>query len=126
MPTINKIQIMGHVGKEPEIRQTKAGKDYAKFSIATKRYAKKGENAVTDWHNITLWGYYSNRPIGKGDLVLINGEINYREYDGKHYTDIIANEYINLDYKKYMNTSNQPRQEVRQELSQNSNDDVPF
>lgn len=123
MPTLNEVTLMGHVGKDPEIKTTSNGKLMAKFSLATTKSYKDQSGQwqkKSFWHNITLFGYSDKRPIEKGDLVHVKGEIENREYEGKWYTDIVCTSYINMDYKKYMDSPKAPAQKEVFE------DEVPF
>lgn len=92
----NKAILVGRVGQEPEIRAVGENK-VAKFSLATSRKykAKSGESKEdTQWHNIELWGGLANvveTYVHKGNLLYIEGEIQYREHEGKYYTTIRAN-----------------------------------
>lgn len=97
MASLNKVQLIGNIGKDPEIRMTNNGKKVAKFSLATTD--KFGDNVNTDWHNITVWEKLADvveKFVRKGSQVYIEGRISYRSYDdsegNKRYsTDIIAN-----------------------------------
>ena len=53
--TINKVELWGRVGTNPEMRYTPNGTAVAQLRLATDRYRKDGEDA-TDWHNIVVWG----------------------------------------------------------------------
>lgn len=89
MPNLNKVFLMGHLGKDPEIRKTQSGTKQAKFSLATTEYHKDkntGENrSKTDWHNVVAWGKPADsverKDLRKGDLVHIEGKINYMAWD---------------------------------------------
>jgi single-strand DNA-binding protein len=94
MAGINKVILIGNVGRDPETRFTQGGKAVTNFSIATtERY--NGEDQ-TEWHNIVLWGSEGLLPyITKGKQLYIEGKIQTRKWDGndgqKHYkTEIVA------------------------------------
>jgi single stranded DNA-binding protein len=123
MPSKNQVRLLGHVGKDPKIETSKSGHTYAKFSIATNRYAKKGEDKKTDWHSVTVWNWQNWFNIEKGDLVEVQGEVQYREYDGKYYTDIVCRDFTNMDYKKYKGESKPVSKPQQQE---GFDEDVPF
>ena len=98
---INKVILLGRVGKEPEIKQFDGG-NKASFSLATteRGYVSKTGETIPDrvtWHNIVCWkglATIAERFVKKGDLVYIEGKITNRswESDGyKHYiTEIVA------------------------------------
>ena len=89
MPNLNKVFLMGHLGKDPEIRTTQSGTKQAKFSLATTEYHKDkstGENrSKTDWHNVVAWGKPADsverKDLRKGDLIYVEGKINYMAWD---------------------------------------------
>ena len=106
---INKVILVGRLGKDPEIRSTPSGTTLAKFTIATdERFTdKNGEKQErTEWHNITAWGKLGEicgQYLRKGKLVYIEGRIHTDSWDDKesgqkkYRTEIIANEMKMLD-----------------------------
>jgi len=87
---INKIHIVGHLGKAPECRSLQNGGVVAKFSVATtKGWTNKqtGEKETsTTWHNCECWGNLATvaeKYLKKGSLVYISGEQLYDEYTGE-------------------------------------------
>jgi single-strand DNA-binding protein len=96
---MNRVVLIGRLGKDPELRYTSSGTAIAKFSLATDRRKRNGEEQPPDWHRITAWGRLGeicSQYLIKGERVMIEGRIEYGSYekDGvKHYTtDIIAEE----------------------------------
>src|SRR6056297_942425 len=93
---MNKVILIGNVGADPEIRETKAGKLVASFSIATNKKIR-GEQQ-TEWHRITCWEKKAEvveNYVRKGDRIAIEGEIRcgtYTDKDGieRNTTDITA------------------------------------
>lgn len=82
---LNKVILIGRVGKEPEIRQFESG-SMATFSLATsKKYTKDGEKKEqTEWHNVVVNGKLSEvveKWVHKGDLLYIEGEIKYQDFE---------------------------------------------
>ena len=108
MPSLNKVQLIGNVGKEPETKYTPSGVKIIKFSIATNKNYKENEEwkTKTDWHNITAFGKLCELiNAKKGDVVYIEGELSNNEYTDqngvKHYSyNVIANVYKNLSPKE--------------------------
>lgn len=91
MSSMNVVVLTGRLGADPEA----IGEAGQKFRLATNRRKKEGDVwiDVTDWHQCTVWGKKADtvaRFFKKGSLVTVRGEINYREYDGKWYTDIVV------------------------------------
>jgi single-strand DNA-binding protein len=106
---INKVILVGRLGKDPEIRSTPGGQSVAKFTIATdeKFTDRNGEKQErTEWHNIAAWGKLGEicgQYLKKGKLVYIEGSIRTDSWDDKetgvkkYRTEIIANTMKMLD-----------------------------
>ena len=99
MAGVNKAIILGRLGQNPEISYTQSGLAVCKFSIATSRKQKNGQE-VTQWHRCTAFdkaGELITKYVSKGNMLYIEGEINYSQYekDGvtKYSTDIIVREF---------------------------------
>jgi single-strand DNA-binding protein len=103
----NKVQLIGHVGQEPEIKTFEGGKKVANITIATnENYTNnKGEKVEnTEWHRITAWGKVADiieKYVIKGKEIAIEGKLTHRSYDDKegnkrYITEIIANELLLL------------------------------
>lgn len=97
--SMNKVLLIGNLGKDPELKMTPSGQPMARFSVATTETWKDkdgGKQSKTEWHNIVVWGKQAEiaeKFLRKGKQVLIEGRIQYREYqaqDGtkKYATDI--------------------------------------
>lgn len=107
---INKIHLIGNVGKDPETRQLENGTSVGRFSLATSdSYKDKDGNwqQTTEWHNIVVWKEQADRAqatIKKGAMVYVEGKVSYRKYndkDGleKSVTDIVCSSFRVLDKK---------------------------
>ena len=108
---INKVILVGRLGKDPEIRSTPNGNTVAKFSLATdeKFTDKSGEKQErTEWHNIVAWGKLGEicgQYLRKGKLVYIEGAIRTDSWDDKesgqkkYRTEIVASTMKMLDRK---------------------------
>jgi single-strand DNA-binding protein len=106
---INKVILVGRLGKDPEIRSTPQGNTVAKFTIATdeKFTDRSGEKQErTEWHNIAAWGKLGEicgQYLKKGKLVYIEGSIRTDSWDDKesgqkkYRTEIVANTMKMLD-----------------------------
>ena len=100
--TLNKVVLIGRLGKDPELKYTPSGTAVANFTIATNesfkdKDGKKVEN--TDWHKVVAWNKLAEicgQYLKKGSLVCIEGKIKTRSYDKdgvKHYiSEIVADE----------------------------------
>ena len=104
---LNKVMIIGHLGRDPEMRYTPSGRPVTTFSVATSRSwnTSDGERRTeTEWFNIVAWGNLAeicNQYLTKGQQVYIEGRLQTRSWedgDGKRHTsvEIIANEMIML------------------------------
>lgn len=129
---VNKITLLGRVGKEPDVRSLDNGKKVATFSLATsERYTVNGEKKeTTEWHNIVAWDPLAGvieKYVNKGDMLYIEGKITNRSYNDKdgnnrYITEIIARELKMLG-------GNQKAAEKQQEeaaITTDSLDDLPF
>lgn len=107
---LNKVMIMGNLGRDPEMRYTPSGKPVTSFSVAVSRsYVKpEGERTeVTDWFNVVAWGRLAeicSQYLTKGSMVYVEGRLETRSWEGengqKHYrTEVVANDVNILDRK---------------------------
>lgn len=84
---INRLTLIGNCGGDAELKQTSAGKSYARFSLATtENYKDTSGNwqKVTEWHSCTAWGDLAARAsevAKKGALIYLEGKVTYREYE---------------------------------------------
>ena len=84
--SVNKITLIGNVGRDPDIQQTKSGTKVAHFSVATNRRMPpgSGEEERTDWHRLTLWNrqaQFAEDYIRTGDRVYVEGRMEYDSYE---------------------------------------------
>lgn len=99
--SVNKVILIGNVGKDPEIRHLDTGVAVANFTLATSESytAKNGEKVTTtEWHNIVLWrglAEVAEKYVKKGSKLFIEGKITHRQYDQdgvtKFFTEIVGN-----------------------------------
>ena len=106
----NKVQLIGHLGNNPEIITLDSGKKLAKFSIATNESYKnaQGEKVKnTEWHNIIAWNKTADiieKYLEKGSEIAIEGKLTSRTYDDKdgnkrYITEVVCNELLMLGGK---------------------------
>ena len=116
--TLNKVMLIGNVGKEPELRYTPSGIPVANFMIATSESWKGKDGSVcehTDWHNISAWrglADIAGKIIQKGTRVYVEGKIHTRKIDckngGKKFIiEIVADNILLLDNRKNHRESNE-------------------
>lgn len=102
----NRVQLIGHVGQEPEVKTINERK-VANITIATNDYYynDKGDKVEqTEWHRVTAWGKTAEiieKFVGKGKEIGIEGKLTHRSYDDKegnkkYITEIVANEVLLL------------------------------
>ncbi|MFT7033035.1 MAG: single-strand DNA-binding protein [Cyclobacteriaceae bacterium] len=105
----NKVQLIGRLGNDPEVRNFDSGKTMATFSLATNEtYTNnKGEKVEdTQWHNIVAWGKKVSvieNYLKKGSEIAIEGKLINRQYEKegetKYVTEISLNELLMMDKK---------------------------
>lgn len=105
MSGVNKVILVGHLGKDPEIRYLEGNVSVASFPLATSETFNKDGRRVeqTEWHNIVLWRGLADvavKYLSKGKLVYIEGKLRTRSYEDKEgirrYTTEIVAESFNL------------------------------
>lgn len=84
--SVNKVTLIGNVGRDPDIQTTKSGTKVAHFSLATNRRAPASSDAEerTDWHRLTLWNrqaQFAEDYIRTGDRIYVEGRIEYDSYE---------------------------------------------
>jgi single-strand DNA-binding protein len=148
MASLNKVMLIGNLGKDPEVRYTAGGTAVASFSLATseKFKNKNGEwEEKTEWHNITLWARLAEiagEYLAKGKTVYIEGRLQTRKWqdkDGKdRYTTEIVGEKMQMLSGKGEGGGQRPaagRPSQQQDYNQggsyeeptfNPDDEIPF
>ncbi len=124
--SLNRTELIGRLGQDPEMRYTPEGQAVSKFSLATDRPAKPGTQSDPDWHSVVCWqklAEFSGQHLSKGRLVFVAGRLTYRTWEGKdgqkhRGTEIVATELIPLDRK--------PNGELRVVGGQDDETDLPF
>ena len=108
---LNRVTLIGRLGKDPEVRRLESGAAVAKFSLATSEsYKDKDGNKVetTEWHNVVVWraqAEIAEKFLKKGMLIYVEGKLTYREYTDKdnvkkYFTEIVANNFQMLERKE--------------------------
>ena len=105
--SLNKVQIIGRVGKPPELRYTQGGKATTSFSVAVNGYARQGEEPTVEWFSVTTWDKLAdtaNQLINTGRLVYVEGRLQTRSWEGqdgqkRYRTEVVAQSFLLLDSK---------------------------
>jgi single-strand DNA-binding protein len=109
--SLNKVLLIGNLGKDPELSYTASGVAVAKFSVATGERWKDQEGNVqerTEWHNIVAWRKLAEicgQYLKKGSKVYLEGKLQTRSWDDKntgqkrYATEVVADDLIMLDSK---------------------------
>jgi single-strand DNA-binding protein len=102
MPALNRVQLIGRLGKDPETRLIPSGKKVAHFSLAVSQRWKKSDGSTkenTEWFNVEAWGRLGEvcqQYLHKGSLVFIEGRLKTDKYEDKsgetrYFTKVVAN-----------------------------------
>ena len=133
--SVNKVILVGNLGKDPEIRTIDGGDKVANFTLATSETYKNKEGQKitnTEWHNIVLWRGLADIAelfLGKGSQVYIEGKIKTRSWDDKdgnkrYTTEIVGDKMTMLGKKPEVENGNEVVADVvaKPEVA----DDLPF
>ena len=139
---INKVILVGNLGRDPEVRYTADGQAVANFSVATsEKWKDKNTGEMverTEWHNIVAWrrlGEICGEYLSKGRQVYIEGKLQTRswEKDGvtRYTTEIVASEMKMLGTKESSGTYRPPenstiKRRPETPISSGEDDDIPF
>lgn len=126
---LNKVMIIGRLGRDPEMRYTPSGRPVTTFSVATSRSwnTADGERRTeTEWFNVVAWGSLAEickQYLSKGQLVYVEGRLQTRYYDDaegnkKVSTEIVANEMIMLSERR--------ESEIASDIEAGEEDEFPF
>lgn len=140
MAGVNKVILVGNLGKDPETRHLENGAVVTKFPIATSEsYKTKDGNKVeqTEWHNIVLWrglAEVADKYLKKGSSVYIEGKIRTRSWDDKdgnkkYFTEIVGDNLTMLGGRKTEGASSEQAYGSEPSLESNGptpTDDLPF
>jgi single-strand DNA-binding protein len=114
--SLNKVMIIGHLGRDPEMRYTPSGKPVTTYTVATGRLWKSADgeqHSETEWFNVVAWGSLAERCknyLSKGQQVYVEGRLQTRRWDdnegAKHVSvEIVANEMLMLGERRENYTS---------------------
>lgn len=118
---LNRVMLIGRLGKDPEVRYLENGAAVAKFSVATTEYykAKSGEmKETTEWHDIILWRLWAEKAeksLKKGKLVYVEGKLTHRKWqdaDGnnRRSTEVVGHLFRLLEKRDNANSDYFPQE----------------
>lgn len=144
---VNKVILIGNLGRDPEVKYLEGNVAVAKFSLATNESYKdkKGEwQTQTEWHDVVAWRALAERAekqLKKGSQVFVEGKLTHRKYQDKdgidrYVTEVVANSFRILDRRDSRPGGDEdfPHEETHQDTStgsttggeQQADDDLPF
>lgn len=133
MSGVNKVILVGNLGKDPEIRNLEGGNKVANFTVATSEaYKDKSGQRVeqTEWHNIVVWkglAEIAEKYLKKGATVYLEGKLRTRSWEDKdkvkrYTTEIVADSFTMLGGKKNAETHDNDSQVINTK----DGEDLPF
>ena len=142
MSGINKVILVGHLGKDPEVRHLEGGVTVASFPLATSETFNKDGKRVeqTEWHNIVLWrglAEVASKYLQKGKLVYIEGKLRTRSFEDKekvkkYVTEVVAENFTMLgrksDFEPTQSNGNTTNNKIEDDFSTSIDEtgDLPF
>jgi single-strand DNA-binding protein len=147
MSGINKVILVGHLGKDPEVRHLDGNVSVASFPLATTETYTKDNKKIeqTEWHNIVMWRSLADvaqKNLSKGKLVYIEGKLRTRSYEDKeghkrYSTEVVAESFKvlgrNTDFENRQaiqtttTAESEPKEEVVEAYKKDiSEGDLPF
>lgn len=145
MSGVNKVILVGRLGKDPEVRNLDSGVSVANFSMATSetyRDKTSGEKKeITEWHNIVLWrglAEVAQKYLHKGDLVYIEGKLRTRSWEKegvtRYTTEVVGDNMTMLSTKGssgsgdsgYASSTKGSPEEMSAPPDTGGSDDLPF
>lgn len=138
--SVNKVILIGNLGKDPDLRYTPGGKAVASFSLATSERWTNQEGQKqesTTWHNIVAWGKQAEvmkEYLSKGRQVYIEGRIQNRSYDDKegnkkYISEVVVQNFTFLgsrDSGSRPSSNSAPEESPQQSVPDSPEDDLPF
>ncbi len=146
MSGVNKVILVGRLGKDPEVRNLENGVSVANFTVATSESYKDkttgDKKEVTEWHNIVLWRGLADiaaKYLHKGDMIYLEGKLRTRSWEKegitRYTTEVVGDNMTMLSTRRESSGGNQeyrpsaPPQQTAGEVrppADSSSDDLPF
>jgi len=107
----NRVQLIGNLGMDPEVKNLEGGRTMTKFSLATSQSYQNAQGDKvkdTQWHNLVIWGKLgetAGKYLKKGSEIAAEGKIVYRSYESKegqtkYITEIVVSDFLMMSKKK--------------------------
>lgn len=130
--SVNKVTLIGRLGRDPEVRTIESGAQVAQFSIATsesyKDKATGEKKEITEWHSLVLWNRLADvsaKYLHKGDMVYVEGKLRTRSWDAdgvkRYITEVLVNNLVMLSTKR-----NEPPKVTQEDMPAAEVDDMPI
>jgi single-strand DNA-binding protein len=132
MSGVNKVILLGRLGKDPEIRVLEGGRKVANFTLATSEsYKDKNGNKqeATEWHNCVFWGpivEVIEKYVKKGQQLCVDGKLRTRSYEDKEGVKKYVTEILGNSLHMFGKGNNEPAQEAEVVSTEQDEDDLPF
>lgn len=138
---MNKVMLIGNVGKEPDVRYYDNDQAVAQFPLATTERGYTLQNGTqvpdhTDWHNIIMWrglAKVAEKYVHKGDRIYVEGRLRYRSYDDqkgqrRYVTEILADnmELLSTRHDTDAEKKNAAQSDERKETANDTKSPLPF
>ncbi len=135
MAGVNKVILVGNLGKDPEVRHLEGGAAVANFTLATTEVYKDKTGArqeQTEWHNIVVWrglAEIAEKYLKKGTTIYVEGKLRTRSWDDKeghkrYTTEIVGDTFTILSKKENTNSSGTANDSLSSDPK--TEDDLPF
>jgi len=135
--SVNKVILIGNLGKDPELRYTNSGVAVATFSVATNESWKDQDGNAQErvqWHNIVAWARLAEicgEYLKKGSKIYVEGRLQHRNYDDKngvkrYVTEVVLNDMVMLDSKGASTPGEIPQSGSSPEAPPEKGNDLPF
>lgn len=133
MTSYNRVILMGRVGNTPEVTDIN-GKKRVRISLATSNVQynpqeNRFETVSTDWHTVVVWGDRAERlaqTVKKGDLILVEGRLRTREWEGQDGEKRYIVEVVADTYRKVLSAKGTGQEEMQENISSPFDDDTPI
>jgi single-strand DNA-binding protein len=132
---VNKVLLIGHLGRDPEVRYTQSGTAVSNLSLATTNRIKRGGEYedVTEWHKIVAWGKLAEicgEYLQKGSKIYVEGRLQTRKWEDRegvdrYVTEVVVSDMVMLDSRN-QGASQSSNNSKLSDHSQTEDDDVPF
>ena len=125
--SVNKVILVGNLGRDPEVRETKSGSNVANLRVATTHRAKVGDEwqEQTEWHTVTVFGRQAElcgKYLEKGRSVYVEGRNQTRKWQDKNGNDRYSTEVVANDVK-FLGGRNESRSTERRSFD---DEEIPF